>query len=61
MEDQLRRYRDEDTDLHREIFALKAAHEVALRRAEEAGYAAGLRDSSQTHRGEMSMADMKEA
>ena len=45
MEEQLERYRDEDTALHREIQALKAAHAVALQREEEKGYARGLADA----------------
>jgi hypothetical protein len=38
-------YRSEDTDLHRKQRAMEAEHAVALRRAEEQGYAAGLRDA----------------
>lgn len=45
MEAELRRYRDEDTDLHREIARLKSDHAFALRREEEKGYAAALRDT----------------
>lgn len=45
METDLRRYREEDTDLHREIARLQADHAVALRREEEKGYARGLRDA----------------
>ena len=44
LERQLACYREEDTDLHREIHRLHAEHLVALRRAEEDGYAKGLRD-----------------
>lgn len=44
MEAQLRCYREEDTDLHREIAKLQAAHPVALRREEEKGYARGVAD-----------------
>lgn len=44
MEAQLRRYRDEDTDLHREISRLQSDHALALRREEELGYARGLKD-----------------
>lgn len=45
MEAELRRYRDEDTDLHREIARLQADHAIALRREEEKGYARGLEDA----------------
>ena len=44
MEKQLSRYRNEDTDLHRHLAHLQGEHQVALRRAEEAGYENGLRD-----------------
>lgn len=44
MQKQLERYRNEDTDLHRQIASLQAHHAAALMRAEEAGYAKGLRD-----------------
>ena len=42
LENELSRYRAEDTDLHRQIAHLKTAHTQALMRAEEAGYAKGL-------------------
>lgn len=45
MEVELRRYREEDTDLHREIARLKCEHATALRREEEKGYERGLRDA----------------
>lgn len=45
MEAELRRYREEDTDLHRQLRSMEADHQVALRRAEEAGYARGLEDA----------------
>lgn len=45
MEAELRRYRAEDTDLHRHIARLEADHAVALRREEEKGYARGLADA----------------
>lgn len=48
MEGQLRRYREEDTDLHREIARLQSDHAIALRREEEKGYARGLRDAGYT-------------
>lgn len=44
LEDQLARYRSEDTDLHREIARLRSDHAAALRAEEEKGYARGLRD-----------------
>ena len=44
MERTLARFREEDTDLHREIYRLKSDHQIALRREEEAGYAKGLAD-----------------
>ena len=45
MENDLRRYREEDTDLHREIARLRSDHATALRREEEKGYAKGLHDA----------------
>jgi hypothetical protein len=45
MEDQLRRYREEDTDLHRDIARLKSDHAIALRRAEEQGSERALKDT----------------
>ena len=44
MEDQLRSYQNEDTDLHRRIASMQTEHQQALMRAEESGYAKGLRD-----------------
>jgi rubredoxin len=44
LEGQLERYRNEDTDLHRQIASLESEHAVALRRAEENGYTKGLLD-----------------
>ena len=44
LETELARYRSEDTDLHRQIEHLKTEHSQALMRAEEAGYAKGLKD-----------------
>jgi hypothetical protein len=43
-EAELARYREEDTDLHREIHRLNSEHRLALRREEEKGYARGLAD-----------------
>jgi hypothetical protein len=40
----LARYREDDTDLHREIYGMQARHGVELRREEEKGYARGLAD-----------------
>ena len=40
----LRRYREEDTDLHRQIALMQCEHTQALMRAEESGYAKGLKD-----------------
>lgn len=44
LERQLDRYRDEDTDLHREIHRLHSARNAALMRSEELGYSRGLAD-----------------
>lgn len=44
VERQLERYRDEDTDLHRQMHAMASWHQTELRREEEKGYARGLRD-----------------
>lgn len=44
LETQLRKYRDEDTDLHRQIANMSGRHQTELMRAEESGYAKGLRD-----------------
>ena len=44
LELELSRYRNEDSDLHRKCHAMQAEHSVALRRAEEVGYAKGLQD-----------------
>jgi hypothetical protein len=45
MQDMVRRYQSEDTDLHREIYRMQADHATALRREEEKGYARGLEDA----------------
>lgn len=45
LESQLEAYRNEDTELHREIEKLKSDHAIALRREEEKGYAKGLHDA----------------
>lgn len=44
LENQLRRYREEDTDLHRKIARLECEAHQAVRRAEELGYSKGLAD-----------------
>jgi len=46
LEQQLERYREEDTDLHREIHRLRSKHLTELRKEEEKGYARGLRDAA---------------
>lgn len=43
-QDELARYRAEDGDLMRAIYAMSADHAAALRREEERGYEKGLRD-----------------
>jgi hypothetical protein len=43
-EAELARYREEDTDLHRALYAKDSERDTAVRRAEEEGYARGLRD-----------------
>ena len=47
MEDQLQSYRNEDTELYRQIYKLQSDHAIALRREEEKGYARGLADCRQ--------------
>lgn len=44
MEEINRRHCEEDTDLHRQMYALKCEHQRALLREEEKGYARGLAD-----------------
>lgn len=44
LEAELARYREEDTDLHRELYGMQSKHQTELRRAEEEGYARGLHD-----------------
>lgn len=41
----LARYYAQDSDMERAMAAMQADHEVALRRAEEAGYQRGLDDA----------------
>lgn len=45
MENELRRYREEDTDLHRALAAKSAEMARAVREAEEKGYARALEDA----------------
>jgi hypothetical protein len=45
LEEDLGRYWQEDTELHRQIRALEATHATELRREEEKGYARGLADA----------------
>lgn len=47
LEQELARYRAEDSDKDRELSAMQDEHARALRRAEEAGYERGLRDGMQ--------------
>ncbi len=44
-EAELARYRVEDSDADRRYYAMQAEHAAALQRAEEDGYARGLRDA----------------
>jgi hypothetical protein len=44
LEDQLERYRNDDSHVMRSMFALEADHRQALIRAEEEGYNKGIRD-----------------
>ncbi len=46
LEAELSRYREEDTDLHQEIRRLYVSNVEAVRKAEEKGYARGLRDAN---------------
>lgn len=43
-EDELARYRDDDTVAYRELATMQGRHSDALRDAEELGYERGLRD-----------------
>lgn len=44
LEAQLQSYRNEDTELHRAMYGMRSEHDVALRQAEEQGYARAMRD-----------------
>lgn len=46
IEESLRKYRDEDTDLHRHISRIETEMQIAVGRANEKGYADGLRDAN---------------
>ena len=45
MEETVRRYQEEDAPIHRQMHRMAGEHAVALRRAEELGYARGVRDA----------------
>lgn len=45
MKERMRRYNNEDSDLHRELHAAESRRRVDVRRAEEVGYARGLADA----------------
>lgn len=44
LEAELARYREEDTDLHRQMHRMESDHRLALQREEEKGYRRGLAD-----------------
>lgn len=44
-DDQLARYRNEDSDVLRAMYSMQSDHAIALRREEEKGYARGLEDA----------------
>jgi len=46
MEARMLRYNAEDADCHRAMYRMESAHQVTLRRAEEAGYAKALKDTN---------------
>src|SRR4029077_15419037 len=50
-QDELARYRAEDSDTLRAMASMQADHAVALRRAEEEGYARGLKDAREVAHG----------
>jgi hypothetical protein len=47
-EDELARYRNEDSDVLRAMHSMQSDHSIALRREEEKGYGRGLRDARAT-------------
>jgi hypothetical protein len=51
-EDELARYRREDSDVLRAMWSMQADHATALQREEEKGYERGLRDAKETTSGE---------
>lgn len=58
-QDELERRHAEDSDLIRAICAMEADHAAALRRAEEEGYAKGLRDARKDARAAALSAEKK--
>lgn len=48
LENDLRRYREDDSDVMRSIMVLESDHAMALQRAEELGYSRGVRDMTPT-------------
>jgi hypothetical protein len=51
MEETVRRHCEEDTDLHRTIYAMESRHQTELRCEEEKGYARGLADAQAEQQG----------
>lgn len=45
MKERMRRYNDEDADIHRQMYGMQGEHATALIREEEKGYARGLADA----------------
>lgn len=45
MEQRMKRYNEEDSDMHRQIYGMQSDHSQALLREEEKGYARGLVDA----------------
>lgn len=56
-QDELARYREEDSDLMRSLMTMSSDHAQALRRAEEEGYAKGLADGRKEERTRQSELD----
>jgi hypothetical protein len=52
MELRMEAYNAEDADIHREMHRMRNEHQQALRRAEEDGYAKGLRDAAPAQAGD---------
>lgn len=61
MEAELESYREEDTALHRKIYAMEADHRAKLREEEEKGYARGLKDGRECRTSEFIQKTIKEA